>query len=376
MIRFATICSGIGAPECAWEGLGWEPVFNAEIEPFPSAVLAHHFPATPNLGDFTKIGNEYAGAVDLICGGTPCQSFSIAGQRAGLDDPRGNLALEFLRLAQRIKPRWIVFENVCGLLSSTSGRDFATFLRAVDECGYSGAWRVLDAQFFGVPQRRRRVFFIGYLGTDWRPSAAILLEREGLCGNIEAGKEKGEDVARALRSRANSSHREDSDNFIADTLTSGGRNPGGRRREDDSNIVIGAVSAKWAKGSVGPSGDECQNLVPVSIKHDIEPKFGVDMVPTMQAADGGSAIISVMSEYEISDLFGNQYGVGVRRLTPMECERLQGFPDRWTLVPFRGKPANDAPRYRAIGNSMAVPVLRWIGDRIQKMDELLVRNRA
>ena len=155
---YGSVCSGIEAATVAWHGLGWRPAWFAEIDPFASAVLAHRYPDVPNYGDFTKI--ESAGPIELLVAGTPCQSFSVAGRRLGLDDPRGNLTLEFLRLASRLRPRWIVWENVPGVLSIDGGRTFGAILGALAELGYGFAYRVLDAQYFGVPQRRRRVFVV------------------------------------------------------------------------------------------------------------------------------------------------------------------------------------------------------------------------
>lgn len=158
-MRYLSLCSGIEAATVAWRSLGWQPVAFAEIEPFPCAVLKHHYPEIPNLGDITRIdGSRYRGAVDLVVGGTPCQDFSIAGQRAGLAGERGGLALVFTQILSVVRPEWVVWENVPGVFSTNGGRDFGAFLRALDDIGYSCAWRVLDAQFFGVPQRRRRVY--------------------------------------------------------------------------------------------------------------------------------------------------------------------------------------------------------------------------
>ncbi|MCX6624615.1 MAG: DNA cytosine methyltransferase, partial [Acidobacteria bacterium] len=176
---YGSVCSGIEAVTVAWESLGFRPAWFAEIDPFCSALLAHRYPGVENLGDFTAI-QEISGPIDILAGGTPCQSFSVAGRRGGLDDARGNLAIEFCRLAGRLRPRWIVWENVPGVLSSNGGRDFGSIVGALAEFGYGCAWRVLDAQFLGVPQRRRRVFVVGHLG-DWRRAAAVLLERQGLC---------------------------------------------------------------------------------------------------------------------------------------------------------------------------------------------------
>ena len=176
------MCSGIEAATVAWHPLGWEAAGFAEIEAFPAAVLAHHYPAVRNYGDMTKHKEWDLGAIDLLVGGTPCQSFSVAGLRKGLDDPRGNLMLTYLAIADQRRPRWLVWENVPGVLSSNGGKDFGTFLGALAELGYGFAYRVLDAQYFGVAQRRRRVFVVGYLG-DWRRAAAVLFERHSLSGN-------------------------------------------------------------------------------------------------------------------------------------------------------------------------------------------------
>ena len=193
-MKYGSVCSGIEAATAAWHSLGWQPAFFSEIEPFPRAVLAHHYPTVPLHGDFTTIGADQYGAIDLLVGGTPCQSFSVAGLRGGLDDDRGNLALEFLRLADRKRPRWVVWENVPGVLSSNGGRDFGSILGGLGELGYGWAYRVLDAQYFGVAQRRRRVFVVGYLG-DWRPAAAVLFERHSMSGHPAPSREKGKDAA-------------------------------------------------------------------------------------------------------------------------------------------------------------------------------------
>jgi DNA (cytosine-5)-methyltransferase 1 len=196
-MRYGSVCSGIEAATVAWHGLGWEPAFFSEIEKFPREVLAHHYPDVPLHGDFTTISENQYGSIDLLVGGTPCQSFSVAGLRKGLDDERGNLSLEFIKLAQRNRPRWVVWENVPGVLSSNSGKDFGSFIGALGEIGYGFAYRVLDAQYFGVAQRRRRVFVVGYLG-DWRRAAAVLFERESLRGNPAPSREKGQKPAPAI----------------------------------------------------------------------------------------------------------------------------------------------------------------------------------
>ena len=180
---YGSVCSGIEAATVAWHPLGWEAAFYAEIAKFPSSVLAHHYPKTPNVGDFTELNRGAPPpAIDLLVGGTPCQSFSVAGLRGGLADDRGNLALQFLALAGRARPRWILWENVPGVLSSNEGRDFGSILGGLAELGYGFAYRVLDAQFFGVAQRRNRVFLVGSLG-GWAAAAAVLFERSCLRGN-------------------------------------------------------------------------------------------------------------------------------------------------------------------------------------------------
>lgn len=164
-MRYISVFSGIEAASVAWESLGWEPVAFSEIDEFPSAVLAARYPDVPNLGDITKVDwTPYRGTVDLVVGGSPCQAFSVAGKREGLLDARGQLMLEYVRAVAEIEPRWFIWENVPGALSQDRGRAFGTLLREMDELGYSCAWRVLDAQFFGVAQRRRRVFLVGCAG--------------------------------------------------------------------------------------------------------------------------------------------------------------------------------------------------------------------
>ena len=306
-MRYGSVCSGIEAATVAWHPLGWEPAFFSEIEPAPRSVLAHHYPDVPCHGDFTTIGADQYGSIDLLVGGTPCQSFSVAGLRGGLDDDRGNLALEFLRLAQRTRAKWLVWENVPGVLSSNGGRDFGSILGGLVECGYGFAYRVLDAQYFGVAQRRRRVFVVGCLG-DSASAAAVLFERHSLQGNSAPSRQKGKDVA----------------GTIARSSFSGGA--GGKPDGAAGNHFI-AAKCLTARGAGGGNLDpETANFVKCS--------------------------------------------EGVRRLTPRECERLQGFQDDYTLVPYHNKPMSDGPRYKALGNSMAVPVMHWIGKRIQMVESI------
>ena len=312
-MQYGSVCSGIEAATSAWHQLGWEPSFFSEIEEFPRAVLSHHYPDVPLHGDFTTIeANQYE-PIRLLVGGTPCQSFSVAGLRGGLDDERGNLSLEFIRLAQRLAPDWIVWENVPGVLSSNGGRDFGAFLGALAHIGYGFAYRVLDAQYFGVAQRRRRVFVIGYRG-DWRRAAAVLFEPESLCRNTPPSREAPKDIA--------------------------------------PTVVAGPPFSRTGNERV-----ECDALVTARMRG-----FGD------YECDGTASALKARDYKDATDLIA---GHGVRRLTPTECERLQGFPDGFTNVPYRGKAdAPDTQRYKAIGNSMAVPVMRWIGERIQLVDQI------
>jgi len=342
-MRFLSVCSGIEAASCAWRDLGWSAAAFAEIEAFPSAVLAHHFPEVPNLGDFTRITAGDIGPIDLLVGGTPCQSFSVAGKRAGMDDPRGVLAFEFIRLAQRTRPRWVVFENVPGLLSSRGGADFGNWLTALAECGYGWAYRVLDAQHFGVPQRRRRIFVVGYLG-DWRPPAAVLLEPESMRGDSPPSREAREGIARPL--------------------ASGHRSSGGYRNDADTaeNLIAGTLIAfdeNQITSKENRSRPEPGNNAPPLVAYGRP----ASIASNLRGRDGGAQMdVNLVP------------AASVRRLTPRECERLQGFLDNWTLVPYRGKPATDGPRYRAIGNSMAVPVVSWVGQRIALCESVRVEG--
>ena len=359
---YGSVCSGIEAASAAWHGLGWKPAFFSEIEAFPRAVLQHSFPNVPLHGDFTTIGADDYEPIDLLVGGTPCQSFSIAGLRGGLDDDRGNLALEFLRLADRTRARWVVWENVPGVLSSNGGRDFGSILGGLGELGYGWAYRVLDAQFFGVAQRRRRVFVVGHLG-DWRRAAAVLFERHSLSGHPAPRRQTGEKPAGTLKACAGKSGTpngaEEADRLVvwpaevAPTLNAAF---GSKQGLEDQHIGGGLDYLSLAQCLTTGTGQrydaETETLIPTH-----GGGFDVAAFDWQSGADRGPDVIAVQS--------------AVRRLTPRECERLQGFPDDWTLIPYRNKPANqcpDGPRYKALGNSMAVPVMRWIGERIQQME--------
>ena len=591
-MRYLSVCSGIEAVSVAWHPLGWQPAMFAEIDPFCCWLLRSryrasrpvHMPsphdaltreeakqraaairnvvglpadgAVINAGDFTKIGADDVGAIDLLAGGTPCQSFSVAGKRAGLDDPRGNLTIEFARLAGRLRPLWLVWENVPGVLSIDGGRTFGAFLGILVQLGYGIAYRVLDAQFTGVPQRRRRVFVVGHLG-DWRGPAAVLLERSGLSGNSPPRREARKGVAGGvevgpvggrLTETAPTIDAGCKDGFIRNQLgvgvlsstdeTSHCLNAGGMGRQDFesetliahvlsadgfdasedgtgrgtpvvpiaictahtqsngsgfSNDVahtlesgsaqavafaqnardevrlcgrdgktVGSLAARpgvkqqsYIAFSAKDYGGDASDVAPTlrSMGHDASHSNGGRQIAiafaqnqegdvlssdvmqslgtnsnatgrnaptiafTLHGSDGttsaasptevagslrtrapgsieNSSTTAVLQEQPVArsgeltaspDIGGTLQRSGdggridglmtpqmtVRRLTPRECERLQGFPDDYTLVEYRGKPAADGPRYKALGNSMAVPVMRWIGERIATVDAIL-----
>ena len=478
-MRYYSIFSGVEAATLAWEPLGWEPAVFCEVDEFPSAVLRERWPDVPNLGDITKVNwkrvvREY-GAADLVVGGSPCQSFSVAGTRTGLDGASG-LMWEYVRCVREVKPRWVLWENVPGALSSSHGEDFRCLLEALDAIGYGLAWRVLDAQFFGVAQRRERVFLVGCLG-DPRPPAEVLFEPEGLRWDTTTSREKRKELASGAgggaacagfkwhqRSGAGSIGLEDEQSL---TLTADYHNPAviqlkGNAIDRDTSQngrtwcdpdengtytlnatdidgvvcmtdtqphsmvdgeVCGALSATMHKdppvvaktlkmrggcdgGGKGPlvqndmsatlgTGNDQTLFEPVSFSANqrVEVRLqGGDgtVVGAVPASQSGKQVQGVLCQY--GDVAGAitarndgspcpdrgpsvvAQGYVVRRLTPRECERLQGMPDDHTRIPYRGKPAKecpDTPRYKAIGNSMAVPVMRWIGERIGSVDATL-----
>jgi DNA (cytosine-5)-methyltransferase 1 len=360
-MKYLSVCSGIEAATVAWHPLGWQAVAFGEIEKFPSQVLAHHYPDTPNWGDMTKFKEWPDADVNVFVGGTPCQSFSVAGLRKGLDDPRGNLMLTYLAIAARYRPQWLVWENVPGVLSSNGRLDFASLLRGMGELGYGFAYRILDAQYFGVAQRRRRVFVVGYLG-NWRPAAAVLFERHSLSGHSAPSREKRQGVAANAREGVNSSIPE-----VMCTLRASGAGfdrPGNAVTEHETYIPVmhselcPSLKARDAKGPSSDGDGDGAILVPMAV-----------VAPTLTAANDPSR--SPQSSEVTQQVYSVlQASMAVRRLTPKECERLQGFPDNYTDIKPKGKATPDGPRYKALGNSMAVPVMAWIGKRIQEVDAI------
>jgi DNA (cytosine-5)-methyltransferase 1 len=527
-MKYGSLCSGIEAATVAWHPLGWEPAFFSDIEPFPRRLLAHHYPDVPLHGDMAKFQEWPDHAIDLLVGGTPCQSFSVAGLRQGLADPRGNLMLTFGTVAQRYKPRWIVWENVPGVLSSNGGRDFGTFLGMLGQLGYGVAYRVLDAQYVrvdgsprAVPQRRRRVFVVGHLG-DWRRAAAVLFEPKSLRGDTPPSRKTGQDVAPtiAARTRGGGGLGTDFDcdggliPSVANPLTARMHKGINTTMDEGQTMVAHALRGEGFDASEDGTGRGTERgtpIVPVATTYPINTQIALrhetlgertglgiggsdDPAFTLQAghshavafdckgtdvqfetdgshpplrsmghnhshqnAEGYAAV--AIQERAISenanagpdgkgwrddgaaytlearqvpqavafDLRGRDGGAmpegphdtasiraasggssrsyvaeqwAVRRLTPTECERLQGFPDNYTRVPgasstwrdvdecedvealealglnLRQKGNGwqvqdpDGPRYKALGNSMAVNVMRWIGRRIEMVEGL------
>jgi DNA (cytosine-5)-methyltransferase 1 len=369
--------------------MGWQAAGFSEIEKFPSEVLAHHYPTVTNFGDMTKYKEwNLNDSIGLLVGGTPCQSFSVAGLRKGLDDPRGNLALTYLGILDKFRPKWCVWENVPGVLSSGGGRDFGSFLGALGELGYGFAYRVLDAQNFGVAQRRRRVFVVGCLG-DWRAAAEVLFESESLSGNTKPSRTQRESVTGYVESSFGQ-YRED---VIAGTSKASGGVMGGGS-ETFLTIPIHDQATRTNKGNglgVGNPGDPSPTLTRGDmhmVAHCVDTfstllssTAGVSRpgneatehqtyIATAQFCDTYNGTIQGdVSATMTADMAGPTHSgpkvmqnMAVRRLTPVECERLQGFPDNYTNIKDK---CPDGPRYKAMGNSMAVPVMRWIGERIQ-----------
>jgi DNA (cytosine-5)-methyltransferase 1 len=452
-LKYLSVCSGIEAASVAWHPLGWEPVAFSEIEPFPSAVLAHHYPNVPNLGDMTKFQEWPDEPVDLLVGGTPCQSFSVAGLRKGLEDPRGNLMLTYLAIARRYRPRWVVWENVPGVLSSGGGRDFGTFLGALGELGYGWAYRVLDAQWFGVAQRRRRVFVVAHLG-DWQRAAQVLFERESVRRDSPPSREarEGSPFSTPRGIEVSCYERHDQDGRVKEidvfpTLHSKSDNtcdlPIVMERPWESLCPQCAGEGAWLNAECGLCGgigsvqyetapihfrksrraqsvddhetwveDGVSNTLncfdvgdvravdvvaqPVAYGIDGEQNASEELIGTLRSHQSGGyegARVAQPVAFEPGSIARNAGPVGesplaptlrremgdnqpavridmqVRRLTPVECERLQGFPDGFTNIPWRKKDeAPDGPRYKALGNSMAVPCMAWIGKRIAEVD--------
>ncbi|MHC4088712.1 MAG: DNA cytosine methyltransferase [Planctomycetota bacterium] len=394
-MNFISLFAGIGGFDLGFERAGMECVAQVEIDERCREVLAHHWPGVDRtIANVKHFGRAvFNGPVDLICGGFPCQDVSVAGRREGLDGERSGLWFEFLRVVEELKPRWVVVENVPGLLSSNGKRDFATVLSGLAECGYMGAYRVFDAQYFRVPQRRRRVFIVGCLG-DWQGAAEVLLERESSPWDPAPSREAGARVAAPL---------------TRGSATGRGVNEPGRRREDDVNLVTyrihaaesgakknHAVKTDYARciDSTGAFGSAQGGTIVFEPRYARNGRGAPDnIVPPLKAQSGqtgkgdGAPLVAfdwqaggggsdhsfrgksrsyIVRKGSYAQLRKNATDAiagpayGIRRLMPIECERLQGFPDGFTAVNGMA----DSPRYRMLGNAVAVPVAEWIGRRI------------
>lgn len=422
-MRFGSVCSGIEAASVAWNPLGWRAAWFSEIEAFPSAVLAH-YPDVPNLGDMSTLPERIrcgeVEAPDVFCGGTPCQAFSVAGLRRSLDDARGNLSLTFCEIANAIdavrlprgkQPAVVFWENVPGVLN-TKDNAFGCFLAGLageddplippgKKWSNAGAvygpkraiaWRVLDAQYFGVAQRRRRVFVVASARTGFDP-AAVLFEFDGVRRDTAPSREAGQGAAGGAGAGAAVGFQSSQSGVrLVDTHATLDANNGPRRHNGVITMAHGQGGAEIGFDR-GPTLT-CNHEAPIAAYCFSAKDHGADaqqdLAPTLRAGGhaGSHANAGVMPAVAVTGQIthalntanngkgSSEDGTGrgvptiatttmqVRRLTPRECERLQGFPDDYTLITVRGKPAADGPRYKALGNSWAVPNVRWIGQRI------------
>ena len=435
-MKFLSLFSGIEAASVAFMPIGWQCAGVAEIEPFPCAVLKHHYPDVPNLGDITAITREQVealGPLDLVCGGFPCQDLSVAGKRAGLkhDDgssTRSGLFFNAMRIVGWTRARWLLIENVPGMLSSNWGRDFAAVVSEMAGCefgvpangwGNSGAavgphglveWATLDAQFFGLAQRRKRVFLVRDSG-DWANREPVLLERESMCGNPAPSREAREEVAGTVAGGARKRGGYSADDIPAIAQAFGGNRTSG---------PLSVSSALSAHGGSGRMDFESETFIAHSLRGEVfdasedgtgrgtplvpvyslalrgrdggaTAELGDDLAFSLRASSGGGDKPHVLAftckdhgadAGEIAPTLrsmghdashangGGQVALltpsmAVRRLTPTECARLQGFSDDHLSILHRRKPAADGPKYKALGNSWATPCIAWIGDQIQ-----------
>jgi len=417
-VRYLDVCSGYSAFTLASAGLGFRCAGYSEIEPFPRAMLQQRHQAvavdwdhrfaegsnvTPLFGDFTRIEEHHVGPIDLLTGGTPCQAFSVAGKRLGLDDPRGNLTLEFLALARRVRARWLLWENVPGFLSHDGGRTAGTFFGLLGECGYGWAYRVLDAQYVrvdgherAVPQRRRRVFVVACLGDEAGP-AAVLFEPESLRGDPAPRRETGEGIAGFARSSAPCGcPKDDGSRVIATLDASYGRLQGCSGQDANhghSHLVAHALRADGFDASEDGTGRGTP-IVPVDLRNADSGGCVAGTLGTEHSVSNGQAVAFAQNSRSEVRIFGDDgqtvgalaADVGaqqqcyiadawaVRRLTPTECERLMGVPDGFTAIAWRGKPAADGPRYKVLGNSQSINQMRWIARGLA--DVIAARRQA
>ena len=422
-MRFGSVCSGIEAASVAWGPLGWKAAWLSEIEPFPSAVLAHHYPDVPNLGDMTllpeRILSGEVEAPDVFCGGTPCQAFSVAGLRNSLDDARGNLSLVFCEIAnaidkvrsvQQSNPCIVFWENVPGVLS-TKDNAFGCFLAGLagednpleptggkwTNAGYvlgpkrAVAWRLLDAQYFGVAQRRKRVFVVASARDDFDP-ASVLFEFDGVRRDSAPSRQAGQDPAPCVTNgppfSRTGNERVEAEAMVVQPFEVGNCLTARMHKGINSTLdegqtpVLQPTPLDMRNAGRDPEKHDEMNRQGVGVgepgdpAHTVTSAFVHAVAQPMVLMDQGGSVMNV--EHDIvgtlrRETHGHEPAViqppsmAVRRLTPVECERLQGFPDNYTNIPWRKKDESpDGPRYKALGNSWAVPNVRWIGERIAK----------
>jgi DNA (cytosine-5)-methyltransferase 1 len=396
-----SLFAGVGGFERAFANLGVPAVASVEIDKAARGVLADHFPETTLMTDVTEVTGDDLRAAGfdprrgILTAGWPCQGNSVAGRRGGMDDPRSGLWRHVVRLLAETRPRWFFGENVPGLLSVNGGRDFGRVVNDLGELGYGLAWRVLDAQYIGVPQRRRRVLIVGHLGDGSTP-AEVLLEPEG-GGRDSAPRRAPRQVVAALtRSSLGGGGADDNNGqaghlipFDAAQITSG-ENRSNPRPGDPAPTLADTgrpMVAETLRSHPRPGSNSNGAIVPIGFawqaggNNDASGAHVADGTPTLPR----SQTLAVLAPTLTAGMGTNvghpgdagkddivlavaQAGTQVRRLTPLECERLQGYPDGWTATSW-GKPQADAPRYRQMGNSVAVPVIEWVARRLLAADE-------
>jgi len=318
-MNYISVCSGIEAATVAWHHMGWKPLSFSEISKYPSAVLQHHYPMVPNVGDMTKYkGWNYESKPNLLVGGTPCQSFSVAGLRKGLSDPHGNLMLIYLGILEHFQPEWFIWENVPGVLSSQGGRDFSCFLTGLGELGYGYAWRVFNARYFGSACERRRTFVVGHRSGNFHHPANVLFDSRHLERNISLSKEEW--CGHILASRG---------------LDSTVHSP-----------IRYFKSRLFYKTTYGS-------------------QYLDNVEKTFTLTTGSQPIIAYEENGQV--IF--------RKMTPIELERVMGFPDDYTKIPWGKKDSEHTSlRIHTLGNSMSVPVMRWIGERVNTVHNTILNN--
>lgn len=426
MLTVGSLFSGIGGFDLGFQRAGFQIAWQCELEPFCRTILSAKLPAGTIYGDVCGMGASTVPRVDVLVGGFPCQDLSVAGQRKGLTGARSGLFFQFVRLIRELRPSYFVIENVPGFLSSAGGFDFATALHELDACGYVGGWRILDSQYFGLAQRRDRVFLVGCPRGFLDGASEILFESESGDGDSTAGNEAGEGVAATLRGRSARSGGnvpgrggEDDQNLVAfdwqtggdchygfsdrtkgltkthtpavfGTLNSGG-NSGGFRTEPGEHLVASTLLGRDANTRRDGmdnlvEGERARALVGSMFKrHDDDTDTLIPLASAITASAGHHGHSSPRGDGQdnlIAATLGAQSGgnqieqnyepvpSGVRRLTPLECERLQGFPPGWTCLCGEGHRGSqfcrcsDTPRYKALGNAVSVPVAEWIAKRI------------